>query len=186
MDHYDLSLSLLRKGGKISLHVVEHYISLHIPHLLVFHFAVLSNFLLDRNSCPLMYCLYIRKCQTCRNVKDCRAPWERLRVGKKLPDDVTWASTNRAAAIVGRENKRHTDPWVGDTKVALQNSVDPTQSRSGTVQLQFLSGLSKHFWSSTGHLRGRCQDFQDTAPVSCLVWGLMLTEQGLEVNSPYH
>lgn len=37
----------------------------------------------QKNFFPLMYCLYITKCQSCRNVKDCRATWERLRVGKK-------------------------------------------------------------------------------------------------------
>lgn len=74
------------KSGEIYLHV-DHYSSiifLLILHIIfVFNFATWSNFLLDRNSFPLMYCLYIRKCQTCRNVKDCRATWERLGVGKK-------------------------------------------------------------------------------------------------------
>lgn len=68
--------------SKVEIFPQWHYISLCFPNQRVFHFASVQ-LLSDRNSFPLMYCLYIRKCQTCRNVKDCRATWERLRVGKK-------------------------------------------------------------------------------------------------------
>lgn len=74
---------------------------LHTLHtILYFTLPLYPTFLLDRISFPLMYCLYIRKCQTCRNVKDCRATWECLGVGKKY-QLMSLCSANKAVASVG-------------------------------------------------------------------------------------
>lgn len=139
-EDYNLFASLLRKCGYISWGVDQHYISLYIPHHLMFHFATLSNFLLDRNSFSLMYCLYIRKCQNLQECEGLQGDLRAPRGGQKIPADVTRASANRSAASIGgvglqtREGtKKKTDPWVRDNKVALQNRADPTQIGSGSV-----------------------------------------------------
>lgn len=94
-------LSLLWKSGQISLRVDQHYISLYVPHHLMFHFATLSNFLLGRNYFSLMYCLYIRKCQNLQECEGLQGDLGAPRGGQKIPADVTRASANRAAASVG-------------------------------------------------------------------------------------
>lgn len=80
-----------------------------------------------------MYCLYIRKCQTCRNVRDCRATWESLGVGKKYqlmsPGPLlTELQPLQAAAGVGHQRgntKGNADPWVRDNKVAPAKQGGP-------------------------------------------------------------
>lgn len=54
-----------------------------------FHFANLHNFSLVENVFPLMYYLYIRKCQSYRNVKDCRWPGRPSGWGKKKKKNTT-------------------------------------------------------------------------------------------------
>lgn len=90
-----------------------------------------------------MYCLYIRKCQSCRNVKDCGATWERLGVGKKYQLMSHWLPLTELqpqwAAWVGdqSENKGNTDPWVRGNTLELQNCVNHRASKPGTIHCDF-------------------------------------------------
>lgn len=141
-----------------------------------------------------MYCLYIRKCQTCRNVRDCRATWESLGVGKKYqlmsPGPLlTELQPLQAAAGVGHQRgntKGNADPWVRDNKVAPQKT-------GGTVRRVRLAWCTVIFiWplrvfavirepllgQVPAHLGHRSCELSGV--------GVMLTEQGAGVNSLHH
>lgn len=83
------------------------------------HFALVlcPTFLMLWNFFPLMHCLYIKKCQSVWNMKDCSTPSWSLRVGER---DVIQASSNWAAAslrgldwrtIVGTKRRLTLDTW---------------------------------------------------------------------------
>lgn len=137
----------------------KHYTTRSIPYIVNFTLP-LSNFSLDRNSVSLMYCLYIRKCQSCRNVKDCRATWERLGVDKKyqlmsprlpLTEVQPQYSTQSGVRDQSRNRQTLTPEFV---IISWHYNSGLTIHQVGLApRTGFLSGLSTH--STTGHLGGR-------------------------------
>lgn len=143
----DLLVGLLGTNRNISPSVDQHCMSFHINHYLVFHFATLPNFLLDRNLFPLMYCLYIRRCQTWRNVKDCRATCGCLGVGKKyqlmslgLPLTELQPIGGLGSGVRERTKETLTPDCV---TICWHYKIGESVQKVG-LALWFLSDLSKH------------------------------------------